>query len=111
MLGLLLALGIALPAHGTVRTDSLWSQALGAYKHYRVYLPPSYEQDRARNERSVSDTEYLTREIASLRMAMNEVATRDWIRDELAHLVKELGGHRVRPPAGEPPHGGGRPQR
>jgi putative tributyrin esterase len=48
MLGLLLALGIALPAHGTVRTDSLWSQALGVYKHYRVYLPPSYEQDRAR---------------------------------------------------------------
>ncbi|MEV0400042.1 DUF1003 domain-containing protein [Actinoallomurus sp. NPDC050550] len=52
-----------------------------------------YEQDRARNERSVSDTEYLTREIASLRMAMNEVATRDWIRDELAHLLKELDGH------------------
>jgi uncharacterized membrane protein len=49
-----------------------------------------YEQDRARGERSVSDTEYLTREIASLRTAMNEVATRDWIRDELEHMLKRL---------------------
>jgi uncharacterized membrane protein len=54
-----------------------------------------YEQDRARNERNTSDTEYLTREIASLRAAMSEVATRDWIRDELEHLLKHL-----RPPRG-----------
>jgi uncharacterized membrane protein len=53
-----------------------------------------YEGDRARDERSVSDTEYLTREVASLRMAMSEVATREWIRDELQHLLKELDGHR-----------------
>ncbi len=53
-----------------------------------------YEGDRARDERSVSDTEYLTREVASLRMAMNDVATRDWIRDELEHLAKELRDHR-----------------
>jgi uncharacterized membrane protein len=53
-----------------------------------------YEGDRARNERSVSDTEYLTREVASLRMAMNEVATRDWIRDELQRLMKDLDGRR-----------------
>ncbi|MFL6055826.1 MAG: DUF1003 domain-containing protein [Actinoallomurus sp.] len=56
-----------------------------------------YEQDRARNERSVSDTEYLTREIASLRMAMNEVATRDWIRDELQHVLKDLEWRRSEP--------------
>lgn len=56
-----------------------------------------YEQDRARNERSVSDTEYLTREVASLRMAMNDVATRDWIRDELQHLLKELDNRRREP--------------
>jgi uncharacterized membrane protein len=49
-----------------------------------------YEQDRARGERSVSDTEYLTREIASLRTAVSEVATRDWIRDELDHMFKRL---------------------
>ncbi|HXD23675.1 MAG TPA: alpha/beta hydrolase-fold protein, partial [Gemmatimonadaceae bacterium] len=29
-------------AHGTVRTDSFWSQALGVHKHVEVYLPPSY---------------------------------------------------------------------
>ena len=48
------------------------------------------EQDRKRNERSIADTEFLTREIASLRMGLGEVATRDWIRSELAELVKDL---------------------
>jgi uncharacterized membrane protein len=56
-----------------------------------------YERDRARDERSVSDTEYLTREVASLRMAMNDVATRDWIRDELQRLAKELGDRHREP--------------
>ncbi|UNS98805.1 DUF1003 domain-containing protein [Streptomyces tubbatahanensis] len=49
------------------------------------------EQDRSRNERSIADTEFLTREIAALRMGLGEVATRDWIRSELAELLKELG--------------------
>ncbi|MET8679215.1 DUF1003 domain-containing protein [Streptomyces sp. NPDC004647] len=48
------------------------------------------EQDRARHERSIADTEYLTREIASLRMGLGEVATRDWIRSELQDLTREL---------------------
>ncbi|GAA3133106.1 DUF1003 domain-containing protein [Streptomyces echinatus] len=48
------------------------------------------EQDRKQNERSIADTEYLTREIAALRMGLGEVATRDWIRSELQDLVKEL---------------------
>ncbi|MEV0111773.1 DUF1003 domain-containing protein [Streptomyces sp. NPDC050844] len=48
------------------------------------------EQDRKQNERSIADTEYLSREIASLRMGLGEVATRDWIRSELQDLVKEL---------------------
>ncbi|MDH6225128.1 DUF1003 domain-containing protein [Streptomyces sp. MJP52] len=48
------------------------------------------EQDRKQNERSIADTEYLTREIAALRMGLGEVATRDWIRSELHELVKEL---------------------
>jgi uncharacterized membrane protein len=48
------------------------------------------EQDRKQNERSIADTEYLTREIASLRMGLGEVATRDWIRSELQDLVREL---------------------
>ncbi|MET9897662.1 DUF1003 domain-containing protein [Streptomyces sp. NPDC006446] len=48
------------------------------------------EQDRKQNERSIADTEYLTREIAALRMGLGEVATRDWIRSELQDLFKEL---------------------
>ncbi|MFF0010176.1 DUF1003 domain-containing protein [Streptomyces sp. NPDC005374] len=48
------------------------------------------EQDRKQNERSIADTEYLTREIASLRIGLGEVATRDWIRSELQDLMKEL---------------------
>ncbi|OII63907.1 hypothetical protein BJP40_22500 [Streptomyces sp. CC53] len=59
------------------------------------------EQDRAQNERSIADTEYLTREIAALRMGLGEVATRDWIRSELEDLVRELEERRaVFPPAG-----------
>ncbi|MEU0970645.1 DUF1003 domain-containing protein [Streptomyces sp. NPDC005917] len=48
------------------------------------------EQDRKQNERSIADTEYLTREIAALRMGLGEVATRDWIRSELQDLIKEM---------------------
>ncbi|MFC7305014.1 DUF1003 domain-containing protein [Streptomyces monticola] len=48
------------------------------------------EQDRKQNERSMADTEYLTREIAALRMNLGEVATRDWIRSELQDLVREM---------------------
>lgn len=33
---------------GRVVTDSLWSYALGTYKHAVVYLPPSYDQSSAR---------------------------------------------------------------
>jgi uncharacterized membrane protein len=47
------------------------------------------EEDRARNERSIADTEYLTREIAALRIAMGEVATRDFVRSELQRLLEE----------------------
>ncbi|MEO7745486.1 MAG: DUF1003 domain-containing protein [Actinomycetota bacterium] len=48
------------------------------------------EQDRARDERGLADTEYLTREVASLRIAMREVATRDFVRSELRALLEEL---------------------
>ncbi|WP_018544342.1 DUF1003 domain-containing protein [Streptomyces sp. LaPpAH-108] len=48
------------------------------------------EQDRKQNERSIADTEYLTREIAALRMGLGEVATRDWIRSELQDLIRDL---------------------
>jgi len=49
-----------------------------------------YEQDRARNERSIADTEYLAREVAAIRVALGEVATRDYLRGELQRLLDEL---------------------
>jgi uncharacterized membrane protein len=50
----------------------------------------SLNEDRAQNARSIADTEYLTRELASLRIALGEVATRDFLRGELDDLLKEL---------------------
>ncbi len=47
-------------------------------------------EDRAQNERNIADTEYLTRELASLRSALGDVATRDFMRSELSDLVTEL---------------------
>jgi uncharacterized membrane protein len=49
----------------------------------------SLEEDRAQNARSIADTEYLTREIAAIRIALGDVATRDFVRDELAKLSDE----------------------
>src|SRR5579864_1766652 len=48
LLGLLLAASTVLPTHGIVRTDSLWSSALGVTKQYLVYLPPSYATNTSR---------------------------------------------------------------
>ena len=48
------------------------------------------EQDRQRAERNLADTEYLTREIASLRMSMGDVATRDFVRSELRVALEEF---------------------
>jgi uncharacterized membrane protein len=48
------------------------------------------EQDRASNERNLADTEFLTREVASLRIALRDMATRDFLRSELRSLVDEI---------------------
>src|SRR4029079_15116502 len=48
------------------------------------------EEDRRRAAMQKADTEYLAREIAALRMALGEVATRDYLRSELAKLAEEL---------------------
>ncbi|MGK5519194.1 DUF1003 domain-containing protein [Micromonospora sp. URMC 107] len=50
----------------------------------------SLEEDRRRATMQKADTEYLAREIAALRNAMGEVATRDFLRSELARLAEEL---------------------
>ena len=49
-----------------------------------------YDQDRALSERVVADAEYLAREIAAMRVALGEVATRDYIRGELQRLQEEI---------------------
>ncbi|MEV4106763.1 DUF1003 domain-containing protein [Nonomuraea sp. NPDC049695] len=49
-----------------------------------------YEQDREAAERNQAEIAYLTREIAGLRLALNEVATRDYLRTELGRFVEEL---------------------
>jgi len=48
------------------------------------------EQDRQRTERSLADTEYLAREVAALRNAIGETATRDFVRGEIRALLEEL---------------------
>ena len=47
------------------------------------------EEDRARAASTREDTAYLARELASLRVSVGELATRDFIRGELNRLVPE----------------------
>jgi uncharacterized membrane protein len=48
------------------------------------------EQDRQANAAAHADMEFLAREVASLRMALGEVATRDYLRSELRNFLEEL---------------------
>jgi uncharacterized membrane protein len=48
------------------------------------------ERDRQANARGHADMEFLAREVASLRMAVGEVATRDFLRSELRSLREDL---------------------
>jgi uncharacterized membrane protein len=59
------------------------------------------EQDRQRAERNLADTEYLAREMAALRIALGEVATRDFVRSEIRNLLEELEEKSARPAADE----------
>ena len=69
------------------------------------------EEDRARAASVRADTEYLARELASLRVAVGELATRDFIRGELSRLVpgeedadkREKKAKKKRDPAGLTP--------
>lgn len=49
-----------------------------------------YWEDRARIDRIIADDDFITREVSSLRLAVNEVATRDFVRDQLRDLLDEL---------------------
>ncbi|WP_214404518.1 DUF1003 domain-containing protein [Pseudonocardia lacus] len=56
----------------------------------------SLDEDRRRAERTKADTEYLARELAALRIAIGEVATRDYLRGELDKLAVKLDERPVR---------------
>jgi uncharacterized membrane protein len=49
-----------------------------------------FQEDRDRTERLLADADYLTREIASLRLALGEVVTRDYLRGEIRDLLEEF---------------------
>lgn len=54
----------------------------------------SLEEDRARAQQTKADTEFLARELASLRIAVGEVATRDYLRrelEEIREMIEQLG--------------------
>ena len=59
----------------------------------------SLDEDRNRAERTKADTEYLARELAALRLAVGEVATRDYLRGELDRITERLDELTARAPA------------
>ncbi len=61
------------------------------------------EEDRRRAQQNLADTEYLTREIASLRIALRDVATRDFVRSELRSVLEEILESQEEPPDAEEP--------
>jgi uncharacterized membrane protein len=48
------------------------------------------DEDRRRAAMQKADTEFLAREIAALRIALGDVATRDFLRSELSRMADEL---------------------
>ncbi len=59
-----------------------------------------YFEDRNLTERLVADAEYLTREIASVRIATGDLATRDFLRGEVRDLADEMRELLAGPPDG-----------
>lgn len=49
-----------------------------------------FQEDRELTQRLLADSDYLTREIASLRLALGEVVTRDYLRGEIRDLLEEF---------------------
>ncbi len=47
-------------------------------------------QDRTQAARLLADSEFLARELADLRIALSDVATRDYIKNELRELIEEI---------------------
>lgn len=63
------------------------------------------EEDRRRAQQTKADTEFLARELAALRLAVGEVATRDYLRRELEEIRELLDtpqpGERKSPKSGK----------
>lgn len=58
------------------------------------------EEDRRRAQQTKADTEFLARELAALRLAVGEVATRDYLRrelDEVRDLLERMAPEQVKP--------------
>lgn len=49
-----------------------------------------YQEDRARNERMLADSDYLAREVSSLRSSLGDMATRDFVRSELRETLEQV---------------------
>jgi uncharacterized membrane protein len=62
----------------------------------------SLDEDRATSERLQADVEYLSREVASLRQALGEVATRDFLRAQLREVTEEVVSRTRAGEAGDP---------
>jgi uncharacterized membrane protein len=107
-IGVWLIWNVAVPSHSHLRFDQ-WSNKFtlltlllslqASYAAPLILLAQNrqadrdrvqFDADRALSERTVADTEYLAREIAAIRVAIGEVATRDYIRGELQRLLEEL---------------------
>ena len=56
----------------------------------------SLEEDRSRAVANKADTEFIARELASLRLAIGELATRDFVRNELQKILTEDAEERSR---------------
>jgi len=49
-----------------------------------------FAEDRQRTERLLADSDYVARELAALRMALRDVATRDYVRGELRDFAADV---------------------
>lgn len=68
----------------------------------------SLDEDRRRAAQTKSDTEFLARELAAVRLAVGETVTRDYLRRELDGLLDEL-ADRLATGSAEPGAGGAAP--
>lgn len=67
----------------------------------------SLQEDRSRAVAAKADTEFIARELASLRLAMGELATRDFVRAELQRMLAEdPRAPKKQKAKKKPPHGG-----